>query len=242
MDAARRPTSPLRITHHHLFALALVLLTALFAPSARAADPLPMASPTSGGAAASSSATAIPSSAAAGGITITQPAQTADPSYYKIAPGVNVTFAWNFTSVLSYPASLTVQAFCTSNSNTYPIATLPGTATEAIWNPYQYSATAAAAGQPALVQETYRLQVIDERGLGVGASPGLFQPNQKVRFALYIPQSYTPLSSGWICGSCKSAAMAGVVASPLFVALFATLTAFVLSGWSILGRVSSQHQ
>lgn len=212
---------------------------ALVASVAQAADPITMSSATATNAASSASATssAIPSSAAAGGITITQPVQTAEASYYKIAQGVNVTFGWNFTSVLSYPTSLTVQAYCTSNSNTYPIATLPGTATEAVWNPYQYSATAAASGLPALVQETYRLQVLDERGLGVGASPGLFQPNQKVQFALYLPQSYTPLSSGWICGSCKSGAMAGVMANPLFVALVATLTALCLSGWSVLGRV-----
>lgn len=232
----RQPTSHvlLRVARH------LVLFALVLAPS-WAADPIPVSNPGPASAAATPSSSTIPSSAAAGGITMTQPVQTADASYYKIAQGVNVTFGWNFTSMLSYPASLTVQAYCTSNSNTYPIATLPGTATAAIWNPFQYSATAAASGLPALVQETYRLQVLDERGLGVGASPGLFQPNQKVQFALYIPQSYTPLSSGWICGSCKSAAVAGVVVNPLFVALAAILTASCISGWSILGRVIARQ-
>lgn len=143
---------------------------------------------------ASGTTSAIPSSAAAGGITITRPVQTAAASYYKIHSGVDVTFGWNFTSVLRYPTSLTVQAYCSSNANTYPITVLPGTATQATWAPYEYSRTAAAAGQPALVEESYRLQIFDERGLNVGASPGLMSPNSQVTFALYVPQAYTPLS------------------------------------------------
>ncbi|PWN27021.1 hypothetical protein BDZ90DRAFT_232598 [Jaminaea rosea] len=225
--------------------LFLLLCTALaFTPAlAQAADPIIQPTTTTaaqngnnGGNTASTTGVSIPSSAPAGGITITQPVQTAEASYYKIAPGVDVTFAWNFTSILSYPTSLTLQAYCTSNKNTYPIATLPGTATQAIWNPYSYSMTAAASNLPALVQETYRLQVMDERGLGVGASPGVFQPNQKVQFALYIPQAYTPLSAGWICASCKSGAGLGYMPQPLVVGLVATLLAVGLSGWNILGR------
>lgn len=184
---------------------------------------------------AASSSSAIPSSAAAGGITITQPVQNADASYYKIASGVDVTFGWNFTSVLSYPTSLTLQAYCSSNKNTYPITVLPGTATQAIWNPYNYSVTAAQSNQPALIAETYRLQVFDERGLSVGASPGVMQPNQKVNFALYVPQAYTPLASGWICGSCTSAGIA-LQPSPLFVSIFAVLLATLMSGAHLLGR------
>lgn len=176
---------------------ALLLALSLLCSPTLAADPITVPASTmssSGGSSASASSSAIPSSAAAGGITITQPVQSADASYYKIASGVDVTFGWNFTSVLSYPSSLTLQAYCTSNKNTYPITTIPGTATQAIWNPYNYSVTAAQSNQPALIAETYRLQVFDERGLNVGASPGLMQPNQKVEFALYVPQDYTPLA------------------------------------------------
>lgn len=151
-----------------------------------AANPAPTTSPTS---------IVIPSSAANGGITITDPVQTADASYYKLAQGVSVTFGWNFTSVLSYPTRLVVQAFCSENQNTYTIASsLPGTATSVVWAPYQYDQTAGQSGQPALIQATYRLQIFDERGLTVAASPGLFAPNTKVQFALYIPQPYTPIS------------------------------------------------
>jgi len=155
-------------------------------------------SPTSTAAAsgtASAASVTIPSSAANGGITITEPAQTADASYYKIAQGVTVTFGWNFTSVLSYPTSLVVQAVCSDNSNTYTIASsLPGTATNVTWAPYDYDQSAAQSGNPALIQATYRLEIFDERGLNAAASPGLFAPNTKVQFALYIPQPYTPIS------------------------------------------------
>jgi hypothetical protein len=159
-------------------------------------------SASSGSQSASASATAIPSTAANGGITITQPAQTADASYYKIASGVNVTFGWNFTSVLSYPSSLVVQAYCSENSNTYTIASsIAGTATSVVWAPYLYDQQAAQNGKPALIQATYRLQIYDERGLTVAASPGRFAPNQNVQFALYIPQPYTPISGEFYISS-----------------------------------------
>lgn len=79
---------------------------------------------------------------------------------------------------------------------------------------------------------------MDDRGLSVGASPGLMSPNEKVMFALYIPQSYTPLSEGWVCASCKSAGSA-IAANPAAVAVVATMMAVGLSGWSILDRVAA---
>lgn len=78
----------------------------------------------------------VPQSAAAGGLLFTQPPQTAAASYYKIAPSNPVTFGWNFTSVLVYPTSLTVNAYCQSNGNTYPVGptaadgVIAGTATQ----------------------------------------------------------------------------------------------------------------
>lgn len=153
-----------------------------------------------------SAVSSIPQSAAAGGITITQPQQTAAQSYYKIAQGISVTFGWNFTSVLRYPSSLVVQAYCSENKNTYTIASsLAGTATAITWAPYDFDQSAIQLGQPQLIQATYRLQIFDERGLSVGLQPGLFQPNTKVEFALYQPKPYTPISAGWICAGCNGA-------------------------------------
>ncbi|PWN37151.1 uncharacterized protein FA14DRAFT_112196, partial [Meira miltonrushii] len=155
---------------------------------------------------ANNSVSSIPQSAAAGGITITQPQQTAAQSYYKIAQGISVTFGWNFTSVLRYPSSFVVQAYCSENHNTYTIASsLAGTATAVTWAPYDFDQSAIQLGQPQLIQATYRLQIFDERGLSVGLQPGLFQPNTKVEFALYQPKPYTPISAGWICAGCNGA-------------------------------------
>jgi hypothetical protein len=78
----------------------------------------------------------VPQTAAAGGLLFTQPPQTAAASYYKIAESNPITFGWNFTSVLVYPTSLTVSAFCASNGNTYAVGptgsngVLPGRSTQ----------------------------------------------------------------------------------------------------------------
>ncbi|KAN0060204.1 hypothetical protein ACQY0O_007533 [Thecaphora frezii] len=227
--------------------LCLLLATALLS-TVHAADP-PTATPgntpantsgnnTNASGSATSTSNSIPSSAAAGGITITNPVQTADPSYYKIASGVSVTFAWNFTSVLQYPSRLTVQAYCSENANTYKIAPtdLPGTATSVVWSPYDYSISAAANPTlPQLIQATYRLQIFDERGRGVGNSPGLMSPNEKVTFALYNPQAYTPLASGWICAACNRAPTLKTI-NPAILALFATAVVMVASGYGLVMR------
>lgn len=223
---------------------ALVCIDGAFAPDAPTFTPgnaaAGNAQGSQGNAQASPTSTQIniPSSAPAGGLTVTQPVQTADPSYYKIATGVDVTFGWNFTSVLQYPQTLTVQAYCSENLNTYQIATaLPGTATSVVWSPYNYSTSVEASNPnlPQLIAASYRLLIYDERGLGVGASPGLMQPNTKVQFALYIPQAYTPLASGWICAACNGAVGLRAL-HPGFIGLIATLVIAVVSGWNLLSR------
>ena len=50
-------------------------------------------------AASNSTSISIPGTAAAGGITILNPANTAEASYYKIASEEYITFQWNLTSL-----------------------------------------------------------------------------------------------------------------------------------------------
>lgn len=71
--------------------------------------------------------------------------------------------------------------------------------------------------------------------MSVGALPGLMQPNIKVQFALYNPQAYTPLASGWICAACSGATGLKAV-HPAFVGLIATAVIAVVSGWGLLTR------
>jgi hypothetical protein len=149
----------------------------------------------SGSGSSSGSVLSIPQTAAAGGLTITQPPQTT-VSFFKIAPSQEVTIAWNFTSLFSTPSHLTVSAIC-ENGNTYPIGPtdgiLPGTATSVVWDPFSYN---QANPNTPLAQATYTLSIWDDRGRNPARAPGLFQPNNALTFALYKPQSYTPLASG----------------------------------------------
>lgn len=134
----------------------------------------------------------------AGGLTITEPAQTAQASYYKIAPHETITFGWNFTSLKATPTRLYVVASCSKNGNTYPIAPspqgIPGDATSVTWYPYGYHIDAQKNGDPDLVVDKYRLMIYDEKGPGGLANGGEFQPNNMAEFSMYFPMKYTPLS------------------------------------------------
>jgi hypothetical protein len=165
--------------------------------------PFPMAASVTSTASASqltssgsrSSAISIPASAPAGLLTITQPPQTTI-AFFKIAPSQPITFAWNFSYVLSTPASLTVSAIC-QNGVTYPVGPtngiIPGAATSVVWDAYSWQVN--NPNSP-LAQATYTLEIFDDRGPGSARAPGLLQPNNALRFALYTPQSYTPIASG----------------------------------------------
>ncbi|KAF8881225.1 hypothetical protein BD779DRAFT_1445688 [Infundibulicybe gibba] len=180
----------------------------------------------------SSSTLSIPQSAPAGGITITQPPQTAT-SFYKIAPNQVITFAWNLTSVLATPTHLTVSAVC-DNGNTYPVGPtdgiIPGTATQVLWDVFAYQQ--ANPNKP-LAQASYTLHIWDDRGPGAPRRPGFIEPNSALKFALYTPQSYTPLNGGWTCAAC-SGSLSAYVAHPAFVGIVATFIVMFLSGFSLL--------
>lgn len=143
----------------------------------------------------SSSTLSIPQTAPAGGLTITQPPQTAT-SFYKIAPSQLITFGWNFTYVIATPTHLTVSAVC-SNGNTYPVGPtngiIPGTATQVVWDVYSYQQ--ANPNMP-LAQASCSLTIWDDRGPTATRRPGFLQANSALQFALYTPEAYTPLTSG----------------------------------------------
>lgn len=145
--------------------------------------------------AGSSSSLRIPATAAAGGFTITQPPQTAT-SFFKIAPNQLITFGWSMTSVLATPTHLTVSAVC-DNGNTYPVGPtdgiIPGTATQVVWDVYSYQQNNP---NTPLAQASYTLHIWDERGPDAPRRGGFVQANSALKFALYTPQPYTPLSAG----------------------------------------------
>ena len=145
--------------------------------------------------AARSSTLSIAQTAPAGVLTITQPPQTTI-AFFKIAQSQPITFAWNTSYVLSTPAHLTVSAIC-ENGNTFPVGPtdgiIAGTASSVVWDVYSWQKNNPNSPLP---QATYTLEIFDDRGPGSARSPGLLQPNNALRFALYSPQSYTPIGSG----------------------------------------------
>ncbi|PIL27300.1 hypothetical protein GSI_10447 [Ganoderma sinense ZZ0214-1] len=179
----------------------------------------------------SSSSSAIPQTAPAGGLTITKPPQTAT-SFFKIAPSNTITFAWNFTDVLSTPTHLTVSAIG-ENGNTYPVGPtdgiIDGTATSVTWDLWSYQ---QAHSTLPLAPGSYVLHIWDDRGPGAAREPGLLQENSALKFALYTPQSYTPLES-WVCSTC-SGAWTDFATHPAFVSLTVTFVVMFLSGYSLI--------
>ncbi|KAG8698572.1 hypothetical protein FRC11_014337, partial [Ceratobasidium sp. 423] len=182
----------------------------------------------------------IPQTAPPGTLSFTIPSQTATPSYYKIMANNPITFGWNFTSLLSTPASLTLHAYCTDNGNTYRVGptnsagtvagVIPGTATAVTWDAF---AQQTEAGANPLIPATYTLRIFDERGFTVAAAPGLLNSNQNnLKFAMYSPAQYTPIESGWKCVSCSSATPN--ISVPSFMALGMTMIVMLISGVGLL--------
>ncbi|KAJ7019658.1 hypothetical protein C8F04DRAFT_931689, partial [Mycena alexandri] len=166
----------------------------------------------------------------AGGVTITQPPQTAT-SFFKIAENQLITIAWNFTNVIAQPTSLTLVAVG-ANGNTYPVGPdpsghLPGTATSIVWDVYSYQ---QAHPNTPLAQASYTLHMWDDRGPTATERAGYMSPNTALAFALYTPQAYTPLASGWTCTGCSGA----LVARPALAGIFFTLFLMLFSGWRVL--------
>lgn len=100
------------------------------------------------------------------------------------------------------------------NNNTYPVGptdgVIPGDARSVVWDPctfqfvplaYRIDARADAWNQDPvnvpLAAQSYQLQIW---GDGTGPyhipEPGRLHPNTALRFALYTPLTYTPISSG----------------------------------------------
>ncbi|KAF9041641.1 hypothetical protein BJ165DRAFT_1548487 [Panaeolus papilionaceus] len=201
-----------------------------------------------------SSITFIPANAAVGGLLFTQPPATVT-SFYKIAPSQFITFGWNLTSLSVTPTKLTFSAVC-ENGNTYPVGPMDGVVAlsrvggtqnptgsgnttngnsggnvvrEVVWDVNSYQVANPATP---LVQAKYTLHVWDERGPNAPRRGGYFQHNSAVQFALYTPQPYTPLASGWTCAACSGAST--YAAHPASISIVITLFITFLSGLQLI--------
>ncbi|KAJ6493031.1 hypothetical protein C8R45DRAFT_824966 [Mycena sanguinolenta] len=163
---------------------------------------------------------------------ITQPPQTAT-SFYKIAQGNLITFGWNMTGVLATPTSLTLSAVC-ADGNTFPVGPdpsgrVPGTATNVVWDVWSYNQANPATK---LAPSLYTLHMWDDRGPSATVQAGYMTPNSALQFAMYTPQGYTPIASGWTCAGCSSA----LPTRPAVSALLLTLLLVLVSGWGVMRR------
>ncbi|KAJ7599174.1 hypothetical protein C8J56DRAFT_1000489 [Mycena floridula] len=185
---------------------------------------------------ASSTTLSIPQTAAVGTLSITLPPQTAT-SYYKIAAGQDITFGWTTSDIIATPTSLTISAVC-DNRNTYPVGIVPGTSTTVVWDVNAYQTGTAGLATP-LVQGACTLHIWDERGPDATRQGGFLLPNSALKFALYTPQGYTPLASGWTCSACNSA-LSGAVFHPAFYSVVVAFLVIFLSGFGLLRRTFTQ--
>jgi hypothetical protein len=115
------------------------------------------------------------------------PAVTASTTYYKI--GDEVTFGWNYTSLIVTPSAIDVLVSC--STATYTIASnMSAKAMSVKWNTSE-----DMSGADALGTNYYTLAVFDA-GQPVTAIPkaGYLSSFNQFRFGMYLPQPYTPLS------------------------------------------------
>ncbi|KAK6357793.1 hypothetical protein TWF730_007156 [Orbilia blumenaviensis] len=155
-----------------------------------------------------------------GGVAIQTPITTSGSQYYKI--GQAITFGWNYTSLIVSPSAVNVEAFCSSNSQTYTIAQNLSIAKPSIvWDTGSYE---PRNGQPPIAMGIYTLLIYDEKS-AITAIPaaGNLAPFNGFKFGMYAPKAYTPLAD-FDCPTCEtsSAPALDTVAIRMFV-LISTL-------------------
>jgi len=177
----------------------------------------------------------IPLGAAAGAVTLTMP-PIQSTSFYKIAPSQSITFGWNFTGLYVTPTAITVAAVG-ANGNTYPVGptdgVIPGNAQSVVWYPYGYQTSNPSLP---LAQASYTLHIWGDGGPSAAPTPGFLAPYSGTVFALYTPQAYTPLTSGWQCAGCSGALPQLKIDSAL-PGVVAMIVIMLLSGFTTLRRV-----
>lgn len=132
---------------------------------------------------------------------------TLTSALYKI--GDYVTFGWNYTGLSVTPTAVDVVATATVNSikSTWTLTSNMTFETKGdfTWDTQAYQTIAQNNQQP-LAIDTYTLFIYDaESSVTATAGAGSLTANAALTFGLYTGQPYTPLASGWVCGTCSSA-------------------------------------
>ena len=118
------------------------------------------------------------------------PSALAAASYYKI--GDQVTFGWNYTSLVVTPTAIDILVSCSANSATY---TLSNNASVGPTGAVVWDTKLDATGSAPLLTETYTLVIHDaSKDVTAVASAGYLGSYRQFTFGMYVPQQYTPLS------------------------------------------------
>ncbi|KAJ4425033.1 hypothetical protein N0V82_000315 [Gnomoniopsis sp. IMI 355080] len=137
------------------------------------------------------------------------PVTTLTSALYKI--GDYVTFKWNYTELTAKPTAVNVIASASTSSlgaSTWTLTSNMTFETEAAftWDTAAFQTQALQDQKPLLV-EMYTLYIYDAESAAPTATAGYgsLTGNAALTFGLYTGQPYTPLASGWVCGTCSAA-------------------------------------
>ncbi|MCJ1390505.1 hypothetical protein MMC18_003365 [Xylographa bjoerkii] len=127
----------------------------------------------------------------AGGIEMLTPAAIAPASYYKI--GDQITFGWNYTSLIVTPTAIDILATCSGCASAY---TLSNNASVKETGSVVWDTSGYATGTNPLLTETYTLIIHDAaQPTTATAQAGYLGTYNSFTFGMYAPQPYTGLSS-----------------------------------------------
>ena len=125
----------------------------------------------------------------AGGVEMLTPSAVAQPSYYKV--GDQITFGWNYTSLVVTPTAVDILVSCAANDATYTLSTNASVKEtgSVVWD-----TKADESGTTPLLTDTYTLIIHDaaQAVTAVGKS-GYLGTFNSFTFGMYLPQPYTPL-------------------------------------------------
>ncbi|KAF8453597.1 hypothetical protein BGX38DRAFT_1141397 [Terfezia claveryi] len=153
-----------------------------------------------------------------GGINMVTPAVTDGFPLYPI--GTQITWSYNYTSLLISPTAINVEAFCSRTQQYYTIAQNYSVAQRTVvWDTEEYQRT----GRPLIAQETYTLYMYDSATQKTDMpQAGKLVTFRTFQFAMYSPRGNIPLNE-YKCPTCSDA-----------IALLQTHSVRVLLGTSFL--------
>ncbi|MCJ1419263.1 hypothetical protein MMC32_005617 [Xylographa parallela] len=136
----------------------------------------------------------------AGGIEMLTPAAIAPASYYKI--GDQITFGWNYTSLIVTPTAIDILATCSACASAYTLANNASVKEtgSVVWDTSGY-----ATGTNPLLTESYTLIIHDAaQATTAAAQAGYLGTYDSFMFGMYAPQPYSDLGN-FVCATCSGA-------------------------------------